>query len=94
MMRWIPRLLAYAVFVVLLAYLVDTAVWVARGRQLSQVEIQQVTAASQKGNKEEYFLDQTISATCAQRWFPLPTTEGLVAPCWWTNSHREHIQRL
>ena len=93
-MGWTLRLLAYATFAVLLAYLVDTAVWAARGKQLGQVEIRQVTAASQKGNKEEYFLDQITTGTCAQRWFPLPTTQGIVAPCWWLQSHREHIQRL
>ncbi len=93
-MRWFWRVAIYSFFAVLVAYLADTAVWAARGQLIGQVQIREVTAASQKGGKEEYFLDQTTTAPCGQRWFPMPTTAGMVAPCWWLLGHQEHLQRL
>lgn len=86
----IRRFLLLMIAVCLVLYCVDTLLWrlhEAHGIGTDQITVQQVSAAELKRNREEYYLDDAITLTCARSIFPPLTSEGWLPPCWYLRRH-------
>ena len=88
------RVAGYLLAVITVVYLADMLVWLARGRLATTVDVTTLTAASQKGNKVEYFPAEANAAPCLVRLFPSPTADGFLPPCWWVRVHRTREQQI
>jgi hypothetical protein len=78
--------------VAILAYPADWALWrirTALGRGEDSVQVEQLTVAELKGNKEEYYPDGNAQVPCSRSLFP----EGGNSACWWLRRHSTVIQR-
>ena len=76
--RWLARaFLAFAV-VTLVAYLVDSAVYVLRGSPTATVTVNRFMGVPLKGEKEEFDYLGSTPTTCAVALFPHNGQD----PCW------------
>jgi len=94
--QMLAKAVAALVLLAALTYPVDFAIWRTRlalshdGRGgMGSVQVNQVTAAELKGNKEEYYFDGTAMLDCSKSLFP----QGGVNACWWQERHRDAITR-
>ena len=81
-----------AVVALLLAttYAADWAIWrlrLGQGSGTEAVSVSQVTVATLKGNREEYYSDGETTVLCAVAAVP----HGGHLPCWWVSRHR-HVE--
>lgn len=92
-----PRLLLRAAFVAIVCcasvYVADATAWHLRGRPTGSITVSQVTAATLKRNREEYYFDGDITVACARAAFPQLTASGWLPTCWYLDRHRLAVTR-
>jgi hypothetical protein len=86
----LARFLTGIVVLLALVYPADWALWRVRGMfdgngGMSSVQVSQVTVASLKGNKEEYYSDGTQTVACSRSVFP----QAGAGACWWVRRHAQ-----
>jgi hypothetical protein len=90
MVRIVVRCLAGLLLAAALAYPVDWLVWrvrVAFGSGVDRVTVSQVTVATLKGNKSEYYVDGSTEVECSQSLFP----QAGAGACWWLRGHSQLV---
>lgn len=95
------RILLRAILIVILAaatvYAVDAVAWHirnTRGNATAGVTVSQVSAASLKRNREEYYFAGSITITCAQSLFPQLTSTAWTPPCWYIRRNTVQVTHL
>ena len=77
----------------LVAWTADWTVWhlhLSQGSSATaSVDVTRMVVAPLKGNREEYYMDGTVTVTCSQTLFP----QGGMEPCWWLQRHRVLFER-
>ncbi len=77
----------------LLTWAVDWSVWRLRFVQGSpptaSMEVTRMVVAQLKGNREEYYMDGTVTVSCSRSVFP----QGGLQACWWLARHRMIFER-
>jgi hypothetical protein len=84
--RWIVRSLMGLLIAAAMLYMGDWAVWkmrVAHGGGTGSVQVTRMVVATLKGNKEEYYPQDTETVSCSVSIFPW-TSDGA---CWWVRGH-------
>jgi hypothetical protein len=96
MPRRLARLLTGILLVVALVDPLDWAMWRLRAAldrsgngAMGSVQVSQVTVASLKGNKEEYYTDATQPVACSRSVFP----QAGGGACWWLQRHAHVVIR-
>lgn len=95
MPKRLVRLITGFVLLLALVYPTDWAVWRLRaaldrsGGAMGSVLVSQVTVASLKGNKEEYYVDGTQTVACSKSVFP----QAGSGACWWLRRHANVVVR-
>jgi hypothetical protein len=85
----LARLLMGLLLLIILPYPADWAIWQMRAAPMGSVNVSQVTVASLKGNKEEYYSDGTQAVACSQSLFP----QAGGGACWWVRRHPQVVVR-
>ena len=91
------RLLLALVLAPTAIYAADAATWNirnARSNGTDEVTVSQVSAASLKGKKEEYYFDGTTTVTCARSLFPQLMSDGWLPPCWYIRRHTVIVRHI
>ena len=92
MVRIVVRCLAGLLLAALLAFPLDWLVWrlrVAAGGGMDTTTVTQVTIASLKGNKDEYYMDGETAVSCSRSVFP----QAGAGACWWLRRHNQLLTR-
>ena len=90
MIRMLLRLLAGSLVALAILYIVDWAVWRARGGGgMGSVVVSRMVVAGLKGNKEAYYPDGTETVACSQSLFP----QAGGGACWWVERHKEVMEQ-
>lgn len=55
---------------------------------MDEVAVSNVTVATLKSSKEEYYFDGSITLACPRSALPILTAQGLMTPCWYLRRHR------
>ncbi|HEY4009233.1 MAG TPA: hypothetical protein VGM11_03705, partial [Acidobacteriaceae bacterium] len=90
--RWLVRSVVALFAAALLIYPADWLVWEAQrlfGGGMGTVDVSHVTIAELKGNKEEYYPDDTATVACSRSLFP----QGGNSACWWLRRHPQIVDR-
>ncbi len=90
--RGMVRGVGWLLLAALAAYPVDWAVWrvrVAMGGGMDTVDVNHYTVAELKANKEDWYIDGTVTVPCSKSLFP----EAGSGACWWLRRHAEQITR-
>jgi hypothetical protein len=91
MVRMLQRAMMGVAIALLLFVVADVLLWehkVSAGSGYDTVQVSQVSIATLKGTKEEYYSDGTTAVRCSRSVLPMPAHEGWFAPCWWQRTHR------
>ena len=97
MQRLILRSLLVLLVTAAAIYAVDAITWhirSAHGNGTDEVTVSQVSAASLKGKKEEYYFDGSITITCARSLMPQLTQAGWLPTCWYIRRNTVNITHV
>ena len=97
MQRFILRSLFLALLTMTALYAADAVTWHirnARGTGTDDITVSQVSAASLKRNREEYYFDGSITVTCARSMLPQLTSDGWLPPCWYIRRHPVNVTHV
>jgi hypothetical protein len=90
-LRLAGRCLFTLVIAAVLLYIADSVLWqlkLMHGRGFQSVEVNRVSVAPLKGNKEEYYFDGKDTVQCTVSYAPMITSKGIFQPCWYLQKHR------
>ena len=90
--QWLTRSAVALFAIALLLYPADWLVWEVQrlfGGGLGSVQINHVTVAELKANKEDYYADAPEFVPCSRSLFP----QGGNSACWWLRRHPDVVER-
>jgi hypothetical protein len=91
MMRLFLRVIGGVLVLLLVLVAADVLLWEyksSKGSGYESMQVSQVSIASLKGSKEEYYSDGSVTVRCTRSMLPMPAADGWFAPCWWQRKHR------
>ncbi len=90
MIRVLVRSAAALLFLAVLAFPLDWLLWrlrVVAGGGMDRITVREVTAASLKGSKVEYYIDGAVEVDCSRSVFP----QSGAGACWWLRRQKEIV---
>jgi len=85
--RFTARSLLVLVILAALAFPADWLLWRARGSGMGHVEVNDLTAAQLKGNKEEFYVDGKQTVDCSRSLF----RQAGAGACWYLQRHTDRV---
>lgn len=86
-MRFLRKILLYILIAVAATYLLDSGIYLLRGKPTGSVQVTRLLAIPLKGGKTEYDPAGTTNTSCTVSIFP----QGSENPCWYLRRYPNEV---